>query len=76
MLNLVRDFVDSKLTRRGFVAAMVSAGYSAVAARSAPALTFLPMISSRSRGWVRTHGKRCSGHPHADAFAHQYPLTP
>ena len=35
MLNLVRDFVDSKLTRRGFVAAMVSAGYSAVAARSA-----------------------------------------
>ncbi|MBI3935159.1 MAG: thiamine pyrophosphate-binding protein [Acidobacteria bacterium] len=35
MVNLVRDFVDAKLTRRGFVAAMVSAGYSALAARSA-----------------------------------------
>jgi len=35
MQNLVRELMESKLSRRGFVAAMVSAGYSAVAAQSA-----------------------------------------
>lgn len=35
MRGLVVDLIESKLSRRGFVAAMVSAGYSAVAANSA-----------------------------------------
>ena len=35
MQKLVRELMDSKLSRRGFVAAMVSAGYSTVAAKSA-----------------------------------------
>ena len=35
MQKLLRDLIDSKLSRRGFVAAMVSAGYSAAAAKSA-----------------------------------------
>jgi benzoylformate decarboxylase len=35
MRNLVRELIESKLSRRGFVAAMVSAGYSMAAARSA-----------------------------------------
>ena len=35
MQHLLRDLFDSKLSRRGFVAAMVSAGYSAAAAKSA-----------------------------------------
>ena len=35
MQKLLRDLFDAKLSRRGFVAAMVSAGYSAAAAKSA-----------------------------------------
>lgn len=35
MQQLLRDLIDAKLSRRGFVAAMISAGYSAAAAKSA-----------------------------------------
>lgn len=35
MQELLRNLIDAKLSRRGFVAAMVSAGYSAAAAKSA-----------------------------------------
>jgi len=35
MQKLLRDLMDSKLSRRGFVAAMVSAGYTAAAAKAA-----------------------------------------
>jgi len=35
MQKLLRELFDAKLSRRGFVAAMVSAGYSATAAKSA-----------------------------------------
>ena len=35
MQSLVRDLVQRKLTRRGFLGGMVAAGYSAAAARSA-----------------------------------------
>ena len=44
MQQLLRDLFDAKLSRRGFVAAMVSAGYSASAAKSAlqSAAPFVP----------------------------------
>jgi len=44
MQQLLRDLFDAKLSRRGFVAAMVSAGYSAAAAKSAlqSAAPFVP----------------------------------
>ena len=44
MQQLLRDLIDAKLSRRGFVAAMISAGYSAAAAKSAlqSAAPFVP----------------------------------
>ena len=44
MQQLLRDLLDAKLSRRGFVAAMVSAGYTAAAAKSAlqSAAPFVP----------------------------------
>ncbi len=46
MQQLLRDLLDAKLSRRGFVAAMVSAGYSAAAAKSAlqSAAPFVPGV--------------------------------
>ena len=35
MRNLIKDLLNSKLSRRGFIAGMVAAGYSASAANSA-----------------------------------------
>ena len=44
MQQFLRDLLDAKLSRRGFVAAMISAGYSAAAAKSAlqSAAPFVP----------------------------------
>ena len=46
MQQLLRDLLDAKLSRRGFVAAMVSAGYSAAAAKAAlqSAAPFVPGV--------------------------------
>ena len=45
MQELVRDLVQRKLSRRGFLGAMVAAGYSAAAARSALA-SVSPFVDS------------------------------
>ena len=55
MRNLVKDIINTKLSRRGFMSAMAVASYSASAAKSALAAVepFIPGGES-SEGWTRS----------------------